>query len=159
MWLYSGSHSCGKANWFLKSLQVEPTSNQLELRPRTSAFAMRDCTWSAIFNIIRGSDFSMKLMHCSYTLYSRKQDTSGSICKHFTLCRVCSVRCHCILHTVPLKDSTTMLICGRPCHLSSSKQCSATLFSLENSWFIQLCHSSIFISLYFNFILSLVNII
>lgn len=40
-----------------------------------------------IFNIIRGSDFSVKLMHCSYTLYSRKQEISGSICKHFSLSR------------------------------------------------------------------------
>ena len=47
-----------------------------------------------------------------------------------------------------LKDNTvsycfTLFICGRPCHLSSFRQYSWTLFSSENSLFIQLCKTNI----------------
>ena len=40
-----------------------------------------------------------------------------------------------------LKDNTflnCLIICGGPCHLSSFRQCSGPLYSLENSLFVQL---------------------
>ena len=58
---------------------------------------------------------------------------------------------------IDLKDNKTsncltLFICGGPCHLSSFKQCSGTLFSSENSLFIQLWGKQTFLSLYHYFI-------